>query len=90
MHDEHIIWCQECVNDETPETWRDVDIPQTYDPGPPTRSSARNVTVEEWGEILRKNAMVGVYRAYTDRQRTVDLIVIETKTFILNMRESEV
>ena len=90
MHDEQIIWCQECINEDTPETWRDVTVPVIQEPSafPATRKQ-RNVTVSEWGEILRSNGMVGVYRAYTERQHTVDLIIIETKAFILNLRESE-
>lgn len=78
MHDEQIVWAQENVESKTPESWRDISVPKIHTGIPPKQ---RNVTVEEWAKILTSHKMVGVYRAYTARQRIVAIIVTEAKVY---------
>lgn len=78
MHDEHIVWAQENVDAKTPEQWRDIDVPRVRDGLPPRQ---RPVTVREWAERLTHNGMVGVYRAYTTRQRVVAIVITAKQAY---------
>lgn len=77
MYDERIIWCQENIEAKSPEVWRDIDVPNTrivsINTSPPLISP--KMTVKEWATVLCNNKMLGIYRAYTDRQRIVAIII---------------
>jgi len=78
MHNEQIVWAQENVESKAPESWRDISVPKIRTGIPPKQ---RNVTVEEWAKMLQSHKMVGIYRAYTDRQRVVAIIITEAKVY---------
>ena len=78
MNNERIVWAQENVESKFPEVWRDISVPKVRSGIPPIQ---HNVTIAEWGDLLRKNKMVGVYRAYTDHQRIVAIIVTIDKIY---------
>lgn len=84
MERETVRSAQQCVDERSPEEWRDITVPQVRTGIPPR---PRNVTVEEWGEMLRKQGMVGVYRAYTSHTGRVALIVTKESFIKLELRE---
>lgn len=78
MESERIIWAQENIESKSPEVWRDITVPTTKAAAPRSLPPfERKVTIAEWGEMLSKNGMVGIYRAFTLSGRLVAVIVTE-------------
>jgi hypothetical protein len=87
MHDDEVIvWGQMRTDRGGTLLWEDVEIPTVKEGRFPATGAPRNLNLREWGETLTRFGMVGVYRAYTARQRVVELIITEKPTYVVEMR----
>jgi hypothetical protein len=84
MKTERILWAQQSGRARTPLVWEDVAVPKVKHGIPPRLTP---ITVGEWGESLAKNAMVGVWRAYTDGGRVVQIEVRATTSHDYTVKE---